>query len=194
MEERNQPQLWIQRGQVLVPNLLRAIFWNLNPVVWRERSDRTKRWTTPNLKVASLISERIYIWVLSWVASKQVDLHTHSPAGILKVYIDAFPGFSHVSSPGSLHAMFLSQGCILRAASGSRESKQNTNFKDREGSGETPVAWVQLVSQQAVTSSWWSSPTASGTLQPKSRVGVRGWKMTLRGNIRGKWRILAKPT
>lgn len=76
------------------------------------------------------------------MASKPVDLYTHSFAEILKVYIDTFAGFSYVPGPGSPHSMFLSQGCILREASGIREGKQNTLSKDRKGSEEPPVAYA----------------------------------------------------
>ena len=53
--------------------------------------------------------------------------------------------FIHLPSPGSLNTTLLSQGCILAAASGSKEVKQTAHSKDRGRGGEPPTAWVLLM-------------------------------------------------
>ena len=55
----------------------------------------------------------------------------HPPTIILKVYIEALTGFSHVYHPDGLNTTFLCQGCILGAASGNREGKKYIYSKDR---------------------------------------------------------------
>lgn len=80
--------------------------------------------------------------------NKQRNLHTrlglggrktstalHSPTRILKVYIEALTGFSHIYHPESLNTTLLSQGSILRAVSGNKEGKWNTHSKDGEWVG-----------------------------------------------------------
>lgn len=56
----------------------------------------------------------------------------------LKVYIDALTGYSHAYYLDSLSTTFLSQVCILGAASGNRESKWNIP-KDRGRVGSVQV-------------------------------------------------------
>ena len=58
------------------------------------------------------------------------------PARILKIYIEALIGFSHIHSLGILNTTFLFQGYTLGIASGSGKGKQNTHAKDKGGRGE----------------------------------------------------------
>lgn len=74
-------------------------------------------------------------------------------ARILKVYIEALTGLSHVDHPDGLKTTFLCQGCVLGAASGNREGKKYTYSKDRGGIGEPPITHIQLVGQPVVMSS-----------------------------------------
>lgn len=76
----------------------------------------------------------------------------HVPTTILKTYTEAFTGFSHVPSPDSLYTTFLSQECILGAASESGKGKQNAHSKHRGAGGEPPGASVQLLGPRTVTS------------------------------------------
>lgn len=77
----------------------------------------------------------------------------HLPTKILKVYIEALTGLSHVDHPDGLKTTFLCQGCVLGAASGDREGKKYTYSKDRGGIGEPPITYIQLVGQPVVMSS-----------------------------------------
>lgn len=66
-------------------------------------------------------------------------------ARILKVYIEALTGFSHVFSPGGLRTASLSQGSILRAASS----------VDKEGGRLIPGAGTGVRSHQSSRASLW---------------------------------------
>lgn len=71
----------------------------------------------------------------------------HPSARILKVYIEAFTGLSHVYCPYGLNTL-LSQGCVLKTAlSLSGNSGQNVYSKERRGSEEHLIAWVQVSDQ-----------------------------------------------
>ena len=64
----------------------------------------------------------------------------HLPAKSGKVYIEDFTGFSNVYPPESLNTTFLSQSCIVEAASENGKGQQNAHSKDRGGDEESPVA------------------------------------------------------
>lgn len=55
------------------------------------------------------------------------------PTRILKVYTEAFTGFSHVCHPDGLNNTLLSQGYILKNGSHFGNSGQNVQSKDGEG-------------------------------------------------------------
>lgn len=74
----------------------------------------------------------------------------HMPARILKVYIGALIGFSHVHHPDDVSTTFLSQDDILGAATGMERDKQNTHSKDSERIGR-----LQLLTS-SLRVKWWS--------------------------------------
>ena len=82
------------------------------PYTQRERRDQRKRQTSPDWKVAGVISKGTYLQGLSWAAARWVGLCT-PPGKILKVFIEALTGFIHIFSSGSLNSTLFSQGCIL---------------------------------------------------------------------------------
>lgn len=68
----------------------------------------------------------------------------HPPALILKVYIEALTGFSHVSCPGILITTLPSQVRIFGGASEIREGKWNAHSKNKGRGEASPIAWVHL--------------------------------------------------
>ena len=60
---------------------------------WRTRKDQRKRQTTPDWKMASLISKGTCIWGSSSIAAKRISART---CRILEVYIEALMRFSHI--------------------------------------------------------------------------------------------------
>lgn len=85
------------------------------------------------------------------LSSAQREVPMHPPARILKVYIEALTGFSHVYCPDDLTLFF--QGCILENSSPCENGGSNIYSKDREGNEEPSVAWVLLGGQLMVMSS-----------------------------------------
>lgn len=59
----------------------------------------------------------------------------HLPARILKVYIKASSGFSHLFHPYGLNNTLLSQGYVLETAPGTGNTWKNMHSKDRGGEG-----------------------------------------------------------
>lgn len=57
----------------------------------------------------------------------------HPPPRILKVYIEALPGFAHIIRPDGLRSILQSQGCVLENGSHCGNSGQKDHSKDREG-------------------------------------------------------------
>lgn len=86
------------------------------PHIQRTRRDQRRRHTTPDWKVASLISKGTCMQGLSWAGCK-VSRFLHPPTRILKVYIKALTGFSHIHYPEDLNNTLFSQGCILENGS-----------------------------------------------------------------------------
>lgn len=80
------------------------------------------------------------------MAGKQGDVCTLPPS--LKSLNRGLTGFSHIYHACSLHTSFLSQGCVLRVASGNGEGKQDAHFKDREGLGSSN--WPRLANRTIV--------------------------------------------
>lgn len=78
-------------------------------------------------------------------------LSMHPPARILKVYIEALTGFSHLYCPDDL--TFLFQSCILENGSPCGNAVRSIYSKHREGNEELSIAWVLLVGQPMVMSS-----------------------------------------
>lgn len=73
------------------------------------------------------------------------------PTRILKVYID-LAGFSHIFSPDSLNHTLVSQGFSFEKGSHCGDRDGNIYAKDRGGSEEPLIAWVQIEGELAVTS------------------------------------------
>lgn len=96
---------------------------------------------------------------LSWAATRKTSTSPHPSATILNVYIEAFTGLSRVYCPDGLNSTSLSQGCVLENSSLSGNSGQNIYSKDRGGSEEHLIAWVQVCDHPAFMSSHWLSPT-----------------------------------
>lgn len=55
------------------------------------------------------------------------------PTRILKVYLEAFTGFSHMYFPDGLHHTLLSQGCVLENSSSCGKGGQKVHGKGRGG-------------------------------------------------------------
>ena len=75
------------------------------------------------------------------------------PTRILKVYVEALTGLSQGSCPGGFNNTLLSQAYVLVNGSHYGNGGQNIHFKDRGGSKQPLIAWVQLIGQLTVTSS-----------------------------------------
>ena len=72
---------------------------------------------------------------------------------ILKVYIEALTGFSHITNPDGLNNTVFSQGCILESISHCGNTGQRVHSEDRGGGVEPLTAWVYFSGQLAVMSS-----------------------------------------
>lgn len=79
------------------------------------------------------------------------SLHLHDR--ILKFYVGALPGFSHVCFPDGLNSMLLSPSCILENVFSSENCRQNVHSKGRGGGKEPLIVQVQLRGQLVVMSS-----------------------------------------
>ena len=66
------------------------------------------------------------------MAARQVDLRTCHPP-ILKVYVEALTGFSHILSPDGLNTLFSQIYDVLENGCHSGNSGQNVYSKDRAG-------------------------------------------------------------
>lgn len=65
---------------------------------------------------------------------------SHVPARILKVYMKAISGFSHIFTPDGLNSALLSQGHVLETACLYGNSKQDILLKDWGGREEPLIA------------------------------------------------------
>ena len=98
------------------------VIWNWPPYTEaRERRKKEAGW--PILEGGSFNEQGNFLKRLD-LGSPKTSRFLRPPTRILKVSIEASNGFGHILSPISLNTTFLSQGCILRAASGSQEGKQ----------------------------------------------------------------------
>lgn len=91
--------------------------------------------------MAVLISKGTPIWGLSWAVITWVDL-PYLPARILKVYVKALTGFSHVYLPDVLNNTLLPSGCDLENGSHCGNGEQNVNSKDTGGREEPLIAQI----------------------------------------------------
>ena len=89
---------------ILVPKL--GSFRLSSTSTQRARRNQRKRKTAGG----SLISMRTYTQDLPWA---KTSTSLHLLARILKVYIEALIGFSHIHNPHGLNNTLLSQGCVL---------------------------------------------------------------------------------
>lgn len=79
--------------------------------------------------------EFIYKACFRWLQVKEISTPT---CQILTIYIEVLTGFNHIFRPDGLNTIFLSQGCVLGAASWSKEGKWNPHSKNRRG-GKEPL-------------------------------------------------------
>lgn len=93
------------------------------------------------------------------LASLKTKRSLYLPTKILKIYVEAFTGFSHVYHPDGLYNTLLSQGCVLQNGSHCVNDGQKVFSKDGGGSQESLIAQVQLKCQPAIMSSQWPHPT-----------------------------------
>lgn len=82
------------------------------------------------------------------------------PNRILKVYIGAFSGFSHIHSPEGLNTTLFSQDYDVENGSHYGNGGQMVHSKDRGGDKDPLIVQVQLEGQPVVISSHWPLPTA----------------------------------
>ena len=73
-----------------------------------------------------------------------------APVQNLKIYVEAFLGFSHRFSPDGLNNNLLSQGHVLENGSYCGHSGQNVYSKDREAGVTAFSAWFQVMGQVAI--------------------------------------------
>lgn len=76
-----------------------------------------------------------------------MSISPHPPAKILNIYIVALTGFSHVPNPDISTPHFNLKAVSLEQLLGAGEAS-GKHLPRRGGSGEPPIAWVQLMSQQ----------------------------------------------
>lgn len=94
-----------------------------------EGRERLKKEAGHSRVVGDRLSKKGNLYMRLAIGSHKTSGPPHSPTRILKVYREAFTGFSHLSSLGDLHTTSLSQGRTLGTASGSSEGNQNTHFQ-----------------------------------------------------------------
>ena len=95
----------------------KCLFAN-QPSYMMERRGQRKRQTTSDWQVTVLTSKGTYIRGLSWAAT------------VLKVYIEALVGFSHIYRPDGLNNTLLFQGYVFETGSYCGNSGQNVHSKD----------------------------------------------------------------
>ena len=122
--------------------------WNLKLVpvrVWRDRRGRILR-----IGGGSFNKQR-NLHVMFVPDSLKTNRSPHLPTRILRVYIEALTGFSHIFSPDDLN-IFLSQGCILETAPNVEMVGEMYIPRIEEG--------VRSLQQPGCSSrvSWWSCP------------------------------------
>lgn len=81
-------------------------------------------------------------------------------ARIVKVYMEALPGFRPIFHPDGLEDTLLSQAWVLASASNCGNYWQYLHFKDMHRCEEPPIAWMELVGQPGVIYIQWPSPTS----------------------------------
>ena len=75
-----------------------------------KRDQRKRKTVGSRLVGGSLISKRTYTQDLPWA---KMSRSPRLLARILKVYIEALTGLSHIHNPQGLNNTLLSQGCVL---------------------------------------------------------------------------------
>lgn len=78
------------------------------------------------------------------LGSCKINSSLHLPSRILKVFIEALNGLSHIYYPDALNNTLLSQGSVLENSSHSGNGWQIIESKDRKAVEELPTAKVQL--------------------------------------------------
>lgn len=132
-------------------------------VLYKRQGETKERGRALQMMGAGLISKGTFFWGLSWAAIRWEDFCYPHPRQILKVYMKAVIGFSHIYYPDGLNTSFLSHHLIISAvASENREGKWSTYSKDKAEGGKAPVAQVQLKGQPLILSSWWLSQYPPG--------------------------------
>lgn len=71
---------------------------------WEEEADHFI-WVSDNFR-----NKEIYVWGLSWALGEEISV---PPTSILKVYREAWMGFSYIHHHDGLSSTLLSQGCVL---------------------------------------------------------------------------------
>lgn len=131
-------------------------FWellscNLKPAPQAgDKKDEEKRQTTPDWKVAGLISKGTYLSGLSCVAARWILFCMCCQ--ILKVYIEVLTGFSHIHNRQSHYHIAISR---LYSWSSSWEKRRQVEytFQGREGVGSLQLPWSSLWVRLVVMSS-----------------------------------------
>lgn len=84
--------------------------------IWRARRDRRKRLTTPDRWLGGRCNKQgdLHMWFA--LGSHKMNRSLHILPSILRVYIEALKGFSHIFSPDGLNNRAHSRGCALEVA------------------------------------------------------------------------------
>lgn len=105
--------------------------------------------------IGDMFNKQRNLYVRLILGSCKMSRSLHLPSRILRGYVEAVNGFSHIFSPGGLNNTLLSQGYVLGNSSHCRNNGQSVHSKNR-GKGEGPlIAWILLKTQPVVISFWW---------------------------------------
>lgn len=103
------------------------------------QGETEERWDQSRLVGSRLNKQQNLHLRLALLGTHKMSRSLHPPARILKVYMGAFTGFSHVEDPVDLNNILPSHGCILETAPTVGMWMQCT-FQSRGGSKEPPIA------------------------------------------------------
>ena len=137
---------------MLIWNVLRTfpcLMWNRS-LYLEGRERRKKKADHSRLVGGSFNTQGNLHTRLVLVSARQVDLCTHPPARILKVYIEDLTESSHTCSTGGLNNILLSPGSVCRAAS--KEGKTSRTHLPRAEERVRNFRWLgssRHVSQQS---------------------------------------------